>query len=146
MPSSDGPRVKLNRFAVELGNVKIDSFKTLSGLDFQIEVLNGLGNDAKGMSLQYARPARVTHPRALTFTTQVLDPKVWSWHQEAWEGKSESMKDGSVVIYDAEYKETARFNFLGGWPSAIQLGGLMAGSNAPMEITVTLQVQDLFLA
>jgi len=38
-------------------------------------------------------------------------------------------KNGSVVLYDYQQGEIARFNFVNAWPSKVSLGALQAAGN-----------------
>jgi phage tail-like protein len=45
---------------------------------------------------------------------------LWDWRQLVEDGKvKDARKNGSIVMYDRELKEAARWNFSNAWPSKI---------------------------
>jgi hypothetical protein len=142
--------VKINRFRLDLqeaGKMKeVGTFSELAGLEFEIQPMDGVGVNQKAVAVQAKRPGFVSAPRQLTFKTQVVSDAMWAWWKSTWDKPNGAMADGSVVLLDAEWKETARFNFEKGWPSKITWTGLDAKSTDPIAIEVTLQVQNLTAA
>ena len=63
----------------------------------------------------------------------------WDWIKEVQEGNIDSARrNGSIVMYDYALGEKARFNFLNGWPSKVNIGNLQAGGTeiAMEEVTI----------
>jgi phage tail-like protein len=45
---------------------------------------------------------------------------LWNWRKDVEDGKVKSArKNGSIVMFDRELKEAARWNFINAWPSKI---------------------------
>jgi phage tail-like protein len=45
---------------------------------------------------------------------------MWDWRQLVVDGKAKDARmNGSIVMFDRELKETARWNFVNGWPLKI---------------------------
>ena len=48
------------------------------------------------------------------------DLGLWNWRKQVEDGKvKDARTNGSIVMYDQELKEAARWNFLNAWPSKI---------------------------
>jgi phage tail-like protein len=61
-----------------------------------------------------------------------------------YQGKvSEARRNGSVVLYDFEYGEVARYNFTNGWVSKIEMGAAKAGANEILTESCTIVVEEL---
>ena len=69
---------------------------------------------------------------------------LWDWHYAMYQGKvSAARKTGSVVLYDYEDGEVARYNFTNGWVSKIEIGALKAGSNEVLMEEVSIVCEEL---
>jgi len=54
----------------------------------------------------------------------------WDWRKQVETGNvSEARKDGSIIMYDQEGTEVARWNFQAGWPSKIAGPSVKSDSN-----------------
>src|SRR6266550_4681805 len=53
----------------------------------------------------------------------------------------EARKNGSVILYDYEAGEIARWNFINAWPSKLTTGSLKAGSNEVVTEEATIVME-----
>jgi phage tail-like protein len=74
---------------------------------------------------------------------------LWKWFLRIRDGgmkaasRSETRKNGSIVLYDSAYDEVGRFNFFNGWPSKIATDPLSTDSQEAMKETITLVVERM---
>lgn len=117
MPERD-PLIVSN-FALEIQGVVKAFFKQASGFDNSSEIVTHKMVDAKGRQVVQKIPGElnwgdITLQRGITD-----DLSLWKWRQQIIDGRiNEARKDGSIVLYNQEMTEVARFNFHNGWPSA----------------------------
>ena len=66
------------------------------------------------------------------------------WRKEVVTGKYDKYRrNGSIVLYDGELTEQARWNFVNGWPSSYSLSELTAGSSSAMTESITIVHEGL---
>jgi phage tail-like protein len=69
---------------------------------------------------------------------------LWNWHYAMFQGKvGDARRNGSVVLYDYEMGECARYNFTNGWPSKITMGAAKAGANEVLTEEITIVCEEL---
>src|SRR5713226_3408173 len=54
----------------------------------------------------------------------------------------DARKNGSVILYDFENGEIARWNFVNAWPSKLSTGALKAGSNEVVTEEATIVMES----
>ena len=105
-------------------------FTEVSGLGSESEVIEQKVVNEKGIEIVKKIPGRlkwgdITLKRGITSN---LD--MWNWRKKVEEGKvGESRKNGSIVMFDQELQEKARWNFVNGWPIKISGPSPKADSN-----------------
>ena len=126
-------------FHVELDGVDIGSFKEASGVDSETEIIEHKEVVDGKLTIRKV-------PGAMKWADIVLKRGIdqslalWEWRKQVEEGEIEDgRRDGSIIIYDSQYNEVARWNFRAGWPSKWKGADLNAGDNqvAVEEITIT---------
>ncbi len=129
MPSgklaTDGdPLVGFN-FALELGGSIAGFFTSVSGLGSETAVTDHLIVGQNGTQIIRKVPGRLTWGDIELGRGVTANMDLWAWRKQVEDGKvSEARTDGSIVMYDQEGTEVARFNFERGWPSTISSGDL----------------------
>ena len=76
----------------------------------------------------------ITHP----FPIQALVLR------EAFAGSdllAKARKNGSIMMFDQEHNEVARWNFINAWPSKLTTGSLKAGSNDVVTEEATIVME-----
>ena len=132
------------RFSIELQGKVAGYFQEISGLGSKTEVIKHKVVDEKGRERIIKLAGR----------TDWDDVKCKMGMQEGnaiseWRGKvvNGNMKDArinfSIVVYDPELKEVARYNGENGWISEYATEGLKADSNAPIVLSMTITHEGL---
>jgi len=115
---SGDPLVSFN-FAIEVSGIINGYFTECSGLGSETEVVDHkIVKDGKEIVRKI--PGRlkwgdITLKRGVTTN---LD--FWDWRKLVEDGNvAKARKNGSIMMFDQEGKEVARWNFAAGWPSKI---------------------------
>lgn len=107
-------------FAIDVGGTIKGYFTEVSGIGSESEIVEQKVVNDKGVEVVLKIPGRlkwgdITLKRGITSNMDL-----WDWRQLVEDGKvKEARKNGSIVMYDRELKETARWNFTNAWPSKI---------------------------
>ena len=130
-------------FALEIDSITLAWFTGASGLSMEFDVTTFKeGNGKKVIERKRAgkpKYSEVTLKRGFTTNTAVHD-----WFKEVVDAeKPTPYKTASIVIYDRQQTECARFNLEGCWPSKLAISDLSAGSDDVMVETLTIQHEFL---
>lgn len=123
------PLVSFN-FAIEVTGVISGYFTECDGLGSESEVIEHKIMGPGGKEAVRKIPGRlkwgdVTLKRGITAN---LD--FWDWRKQVEDGLvDKARRDGSIIMYDQEGTEVARWNFEKGWPSKISGPSVKADSN-----------------
>ena len=118
-PGREDPLLSFN-FAIDVGGAIKGYFTEVGGLGSENEIVEQKVVNEKGVEVILKIPGRlkwgdVTLKRGITSSMDL-----WDWRKQVEEGKvKDARKNGSIVMYDRELKEAARWNFLNAWPSKI---------------------------
>jgi len=114
-------------FSIEVDGVAMATFSSASGLETKVDVIEDLVATKDGKTLNRKIPGKI-HYGDITFTRGMTkDMALYDWHQKILDGKlNEAVKTASVVIYDVEGTEVARWNLERAWPSALKISDLKA--------------------
>jgi phage tail-like protein len=116
-------------FGLEFSGVVKGYFSEVSGIGSEHEVIEQKAV-SKGIEVIHRIPGRlkwtdITFKRGIT-----SDMELWDWRKQIEDGKvKEARKNGSIVMYDQELKEKARWDFRNAWPSKISGPTPKADSN-----------------
>jgi len=130
-------------FALEIDSLTLAWFTGCSGLSLEFDVTTFKeGNGKKVVERKRAgkpKYTEVTLKRGFTTNTAVRD-----WFDEVVKAaKPTPYKTASIVLYDREQTETARFNLEGCWPSKLSISDLSSGSDDVMVEELTIQHEFL---
>ena len=123
MPAIDTERedpLIASKFSLDFQGVIAGYFTECSGIGSENEVITSNVVNEKGIEVVLKVPGRlkwgdITLKRGITSS---LD--LWDWRALVEQGKvGDARKDGSIVMYDQENAEVARWNFAQAWPSKI---------------------------
>ena len=135
---SGDPLVGFN-FALEIGGSIAGYFTSVSGLGSETAVTDHLLVGDGGKQIIRKVPGRLTWGDIELGRGVTANMDLWNWRKLVEDGKvSEARTDGSIVMYDQEGSEVARFNFERGWPSNISSGDLGADSEDIVIETLTI--------
>lgn len=134
-------------FFVEVQGKLVGAFREVSGLNSESEVVEYKSSGPKGDLKVRTIPGR---PKGAVITCKrgvTKNKDMWTWRKEIEDGKFESArKNGSIVMYDQQHTEVARWNFTNAWPSKVEGPSLNAGNNEVAIESITLQAEELKLA
>jgi phage tail-like protein len=125
----EDPLVGFN-FAIEIDGMQMAWFRECAGLESEHEVVEVKQVDKKGKPSLHKLPGKMKWPNISLKRGLTSDMGMWDWRKKVEEGKmKDARKTGSIVVYDTELKEVARYNFENGWPSKVSASGLLATGN-----------------
>ena len=134
----DDPLVGFH-FALDLQGQIAGYFTEVSGIGSETEVIEQKVVNEKGVETVLKIPGRlkwgdITLKRGVTNNLQL-----WDWRKTVEDGKvKDARRNGSIIMYDQELKEQARWNFLQAWPSKISGPNPKSDSNEIMLEELTL--------
>jgi len=149
---STDPIVSQN-FFLEIDGTIVSILSSVSGLDIEMEVVTTeqAGPNGKVQVVKTLGKANKAPDLSLTRMAppDMANDKLWGWFNDIRDkgmllaNRTNSRKNGSIVMYDSTNAEIARFNFTHGWPSKISTDQLSVESNDPVKETITLTVESL---
>ena len=142
VPNLPQDALTAQRFSIEIDSVSLAQFQEVSGTASEVDVVEIKEVDAQGkLTLKKAigavKPPTITLKRAANASMDL-----WNWHKAALDGKlRDARRNGSIVQYDFEFAEVARYNFENAWVSKLSISGMKAGENSPSveEITIVCE-------
>lgn len=117
-------------FMIDIGGSVTGYFTEVSGLGSEHEIIEQKVVNEKGIEVVMKIPGRlkwgdITLKRGITSN---LD--MWDWRQQVVDGDVKGARqNGSIVMYDQEGTERARWNFSNAWPVKISGPTPKADSN-----------------
>jgi phage tail-like protein len=126
---SGDPLVSFN-FAIEISGVLTGFFTECAGLGSETEVTEHKVVGPGGKEVVRKIPGRlkwgdITLKRGIT-----RNMDIWDWRKMIEDGNvSSARKDGSIMMFDQEGSEVARWNFTAGWPSKVSGPSVKSDSN-----------------
>ena len=128
-PSREDPLLGFN-FGIDVGGAVKGYFTEVGGLGSENEIVEQKVINEKGIEVVLKIPGRlkwgdVTLKRGITSNMDL-----WEWRKQVEDGQvAGARKNGSIIMYDRELKEAARWNFVNAWPSKISGPTPKADSN-----------------
>jgi phage tail-like protein len=127
-------------FAIEVQGVIKGYFTECSGLGSEHEVIEHKVVTNKGQEVVMKIPGRLKWENIVLKRGITNNMDIWDWRKQVEDGKVDSARhDGSVVMYDQQLTEIARWNFERGWPTKVTGPQPKADSNeiGVEELTIT---------
>jgi phage tail-like protein len=130
-------------FALEIDGLTLAWFTGCSGLSLEFDVIDFKeGNGTKVM--QRKRPGKPKYSEVVLKRGFTTNKVVNDWFKEVVDAeKPTPYKTASIVIYDREQKEAARFSLEACWPSKLSISDLSSGSDDSMVEELTIQHEFL---
>ncbi|HLL64129.1 MAG TPA: phage tail protein [Micromonosporaceae bacterium] len=117
-------------YQIEIDRITLAQFKEVTGLTAEIQVIEHRENKAKGIPVIKKLPGARKWGDITLKRGKTDNPAFWHWIKEVQDGKIDSARrNASVVLYDYERGEKARFNIINAWPSKVSVGSLQAGGS-----------------
>lgn len=107
-------------FGIDVGGAIKGYFTEVGGLGSENDIVEQKVINEKGVEVILKLPGRlkwgdITLKRGITSNMDL-----WDWRKQVEDGQvNGARKNGSIVMYDRELKEAARWNFINAWPSKI---------------------------
>ena len=117
-------------FGLELQGTITGYFTECGGIGSEHEIVEHKVVTEKGMEIVQKIPGRmkwqdVTLKRGITDNMQI-----WDWRAQVEQGNmSDARKTCSIIMFDRNYEEVARWNFENAWPSKVTGPSVKADSN-----------------
>jgi phage tail-like protein len=141
-PKNTGTSEKLLRnclFGVEIDSVVLALFQDCSGLGSSNEIVEIKQSNPQGQVIVQKMPGQLKWTDITLKKSLTDDTALANWRKEVEEGHYDTMRrNGSIVIYDPQMTEVARWNFINGWPSEWKGSELSAGADEVMTEEVTI--------
>lgn len=104
-------------FSVDIQGKVTGFFTECSGLGSEHEVIEAKEVNPDGSEIVKKIPGRLKWENITLKRGITSNMDIWDWRKEVEDGKvNGARKDGSIVMFDQELKEVARWNFERGWP------------------------------
>lgn len=134
-------------YQIEIDGVTIAQFKEVSGLSAEISVIEHQENKPGGIPVIKKLPGARKWGDITLKRGKTDDAAWWKWIKEVQDGKIDgARRNASVVLYDYERGEKARFNITNAWPSKVSIGSLQAGGSEVAIEECTLVHEGLEIA
>ena len=134
-------------FQIEIDGVALAQFKEVSGLSTEIQIIEHKENKIGSIPVVKKLPGSVKHADITLKRGKTTESSWWEWIKQVQEGKIDAARrNGSVVLFDYERGEKARWNFINAWPSKVSLGHLAAGGSEIAIEECTIVHEGLELA
>jgi phage tail-like protein len=113
------PLVAFN-FALEVQGVVTGYFTEVSGLGSETEVIDHLVMGANNQQIVKKVPGRLKWENIVLKRGITDQMDIWTWRKSVIDGGVDNNRhDGSVVMYNQNGTEVARWNFLKAWPAKV---------------------------
>ena len=118
------------RFFVDIGNVITGSFRECGGLGSETELVE-TKEALKGGFMIYIKTPGALKWENISLKRGITDSmEIWEWRKEVEQGNVEGARmNGSIIMYDSEGQQSARWNFIRGWPQKVSGPSFNATSN-----------------
>ena len=130
-------------FALEIDSLTLGWFTGCSGMSLEFDVTTYKEGNGK-VVVERKRPGKPKYSPVVLkrgFTTNTV---IHDWFKEVVDAqKPTPYKTASIVIYDRQQTEAARFNLEACWPSKLSVSDLTAGSDDVMVEELTIQHEFL---
>jgi phage tail-like protein len=134
-------------YQIEIDKVTLAQFKEVSGLQAEIQPIEYRALKPRGIPVLKKLPGAAKWGDITLKRGKTDNPDFWKWIKEVQDGKIDSARrNASIVLYDYERGEKARFNIINAWPSKVSVGALQAGGSEVVLEECTLVHEGLEVA
>jgi phage tail-like protein len=104
-------------FAIDVSGVITGYFTECSGLGSEHEVIEHKVVTPTGTEVVMKIPGRLKWENITLKRGITKNMDIWKWRKEVESGQVDAARrDGSVIMFDQQLTEVARWNFLRAWP------------------------------
>ena len=134
-------------FGIEFQGQIAGAFRECTGLGSENEVVEEKASGPKGEQIIKKIPGRMKWGDITLKRGKTDSADFWKWIKEVQDGKIDTARrNASVVLYDYERGEKARFNITNAWPSKVSIGSLQAGGSEVVIEECTIVHEGLEVA
>lgn len=117
-------------FVLEIDSVEMGSFRKVSGIESESEVVEFKEVNKQGKTIIRKTPGNMKWSDITLERRIDSSQALWEWRRQVIEGEiTEARRNGSIVAKNAKMEEVARWNFTAGWPSKWTGADFDAGAN-----------------
>lgn len=122
--------LRTSNFAIEIDSITVAFFQEVTGLTSDIEVITHQVVNKEGRQITQKLAGRLM-PGEVTFKKTLDGSKyMGDWFKQVQEGKFDQYRrNGSIILFDEQGTEAARWNFIAGWPKSWSGSNLNAGAD-----------------
>ena len=130
-------------FALEIDALTLGWFTGCSGMSLEFDVTTYKETNGKKV-IERKRPGKPKYSEVVLKRGFTTNTTIHDWFKEVVDAqKPTPYKTASIVIYDRQQTEVARFNLEACWPSKLSVSDLSAGSDDVMIEELTVQHEFL---
>jgi phage tail-like protein len=130
MPLASGDVVATRQFGIEIDGVQIAQFREVAGIANTITPIELRENTPAGAQVLKKLPGNQASGDITLRRGKSADRALWDWFKQIKDGDvAGARRNGSIILYDYEQGEVARYNFVNGWPSRLAITQLSAPGN-----------------
>lgn len=130
MALASGDVVATRLFGIEIDGVQIAQFREVAGVANTISVIEHRENKPGGVQVLKKLPGNASAGDITLRRGKTSDKALWAWFKQVRDGDvAGARRNGSVILYDYEHGEVARYNFVNGWPSRLSITNLASPGN-----------------
>ncbi len=130
MALAPGDPVASRIFGIEIDGVNIAQFRDVQGISNTIQVIEIRENNKSGQQVIRKVPGNTSSGDITLKRGKTGDRSLWEWFKQVRDGDVQgARRNGSVILYDYQHGEVARYNFRNGWPSKLDISALSAPGN-----------------
>ena len=108
------------QFAIDFGKKVTGYFTECNGLESETEVVEHKVVGPRGQPIIQKLPGRLKYGNITLKRGITADMEIWTWRQLVEQGKIKDARvPGSIVMYDYNYEEVARWQVANAWPSKV---------------------------
>lgn len=142
--ASPNDALAARHFSVEIDGTQVAQFTEVSGITSELDVIELKENSLTGKPIIKKLPGARKAPTITLKRAKNVSMDLYNWHKAMLDGKvTQGRKNGSIVLYDYEFGEVARWSFENGWVSKLTTSGLKSGSNEVVTEEATIVCEDL---
>lgn len=129
-----GDYLPAHNFKLEIDGVIVGGFKSLSGLEAEIEVIEYRDGDDP---ITHKRAGKAKYKNIVLKRGFVADPSLSEWYEKVLAGTTDR-KSGSVIFLDRESNEVVRMTFECS-PALVKADGLVYDVNIVHELVLAVE-------
>lgn len=147
MPLASGDVLASFAFEFEIEGVSIAQFAQVSGISQSVGVIEHREVGKGGKMIAKKLPGQLSVGDITLRHGRTTSNALWDWFKQVQSGDiAGARKNASIVLFDYEHGEVARYNLVNCWISQVRLGELSAGANSALVEEAVVVHEGMTLA